>query len=87
MLQGLRACLRDRRARDHRVVVSDANGQILAQAIQVAIAFFIPQVLVLAVMENQRRCGRVRRRVAKPRSSDFAPLDDGIGFPVEFGNS
>ena len=81
VLQGLR--LFDDFTRNHGVVVADADGQVLAQAIQVFVALFVPQVVVLALAENQRLLvrheGALRGRVVA-----VAPLDDSVGIPVDF---
>jgi len=80
MLQRLR--LLGYRAGHDRVVIANTDGQVLTQAIEVAVTFFIPQVLILTLAENQRflvghegalRCGEVA----------IAPLDDGLGAPVQ----
>ncbi len=38
-----------------RVVIANAHAQVLAEAVEVLIALFIPQVLVLPALENQWR--------------------------------
>ena len=67
---------------DHaRVRVADADAEVHAQEIQVAIALLVPQILTLPAFEDQRGLvgheGALRGRVVL-----LAPSDDPVSRPV-----
>ena len=80
VLQGL-GLLLDRR--DHAWVgVADRDAEVHAQEVQVAVAFFVPQILAFAALEDQR--GLVGHEGALGGGVVLlAPGDDRLGRPVD----
>ena len=64
-------------------VVTDADGQVLTQAVEVTIAFFIPQILILPLTENE---WLLVGHESALRSSviTIAAFDYGLGIPIKF---